>query len=250
MKKPKLIHLMGVLVILVAVSVGFYYNLGDNHSKSTPDATSHGEQHNGTGDNITAGTWSAGATIGSASLAGGAASYVRNDTGWLFYIGGDLDFTGNMTARNTAYNTVTNSWAILAVCPETIEYTGCARLKDTLYIVGGMVNSYFSSETAIVEKYNIRSNTWSTGVSIPQALGGNKAVGYQDSVIFCVGGMNAGGSNAVNNVYVFNSNTNTWKTGYSITDSIDGRCTYCCRRFVILRWRRFDIFWFICCNCV
>ena len=213
MKKTKLIHLMGVLVMLVAVSVGFYYNLGDNHSKSTPDATSHGEQYLSPNDNVTAGTWSAGATIGTKSLAGGSASYIRGDTGWLYYIGGDQDFTGNMTARNEVYNTVTNTWTVKAPCPTTIEYTSGAVLKDTLYIVAGMVNSYFSSETAVVQKYNIRTNTWSTGVSVPQALAGNKAVGYQDSVIICIGGMNAGGSNAVNSVYVFNSNTNTWRTG-------------------------------------
>jgi hypothetical protein len=168
MQKKKLRNVLGLFVILAVISVGFYSISGD-HNKTTPDANSIGIRNiSPSPDNIDAGTWAQGTVIGTTSLAGCMASYSRNDTGWLYVMGGDLDFTGNIQTRNARYNMNTNAWTIMAPMPGPISYAGTARLKDSIYTGGGLVTNLFSSETAAMNKYSITQDAWVSKAPLPQ----------------------------------------------------------------------------------
>jgi hypothetical protein len=161
-----------------------------------------------------------------AVMDGGGASYMKNDTGWLFVIGGSHDYAGTITNSTQMYNVNTDAWIQRAILPANVFHCGCVALKDSIYEIGGMTTSFFASEVSTVYKYDIRSNSWTSRASLPQVLAGNKAISYQDSLIYSLGGFSAGGSTAINTVYMYNSQSNSWRLATSLPNALCiGSCT-------------------------
>jgi hypothetical protein len=91
---------------------------------------------------------------------------------------------------------------------QTLQYFGAPKLKDSLYTIGGMVTSFFTSAITNVRKYDVIANAWVEKAPIPAVNGWCESVGYQDSIIYAIGGCINGGSGAGNQVYVYNALNN------------------------------------------
>jgi type IX secretion system substrate protein/Kelch motif protein len=214
MLRNKRFQILSALILITAVSLGFYLSSGNDRTLNTPLPedlyTSSTITPPFVGDNV--GSWSAGAVVTPEATMGHGESYQRNDTGWVYFTGGDQNFSGTVLSANRRYNVRTNVWTAMTPMPTNLELHGMATLKDTVYTIAGMTTNFFADETAVCRKYNVRTDTWGTIASLPVTNAGLKAVGYQDSLIYCAGGMTAGGSTGVNNVYVYNCISNTWRT--------------------------------------
>jgi len=151
------------------------------------------------------GNWYSVANIPNPTYYGGGICYQRNDTGWLYVIGGNG--TGIGTSKVQRFNLSTNSWQIMQDLPATIRVNGTAVLCDSIYSAGGITpsGSYINS----FYQYSINSNNWSSRANLPTLMAYAKVVDYQDSLIYLAGGSN--GSLIFNSVYIYNAITNTWR---------------------------------------
>ncbi len=156
-------------------------------------------------------TWKTGAPIPIPVRAGNAASYVKGDSAYLFIVSG-RGLNDAMTSAVQRYSVVSNSWDTVAVHPTGLLGGATAVLKDSLYLIGGVINPPGSGEQT-VWKYSINENSWKTVKNFPFPHGDAKAVGYQDSIIYAAGGFNVITSAIV---YMYNAHTDTWKQATSI----------------------------------
>jgi len=147
--------------------------------------------------------WTAGLAMTSGSYMGTGASYVRNDSAWIYCFGGNAP---NLTS-NYIYNVRANTWSTGAALINSGIVQTTATLKDTIYMIGGYGAG--TTPTTIFDKYNVRTNTWTSGTPLPTVNGWGKAVGYQDSIIYLAGGYD--GTNVLATVKMYNSNTNSWR---------------------------------------
>lgn len=213
------------LAALVVLSLGFYYANGGN------TASSVAEQLNTTGpipvvnqqfDLV--GAWTSGTALPSARYYGESVSYTKNDTGYVFVMGGDS--TGNSgIGRNVyRYNVNANTWSVVTQTPAPRRIGGSALLGDSIYIVGGIPAA--NPPVYSVYRYSITQNSWATVGSLPDSLYFNRAQGYQDSLIYNVGGYNGGVAKA--NVYLFNAKTNSWRNATNLPAArADGALSIC-----------------------
>jgi N-acetylneuraminic acid mutarotase len=134
-------------------------------------------------------------------------SYTRNDTGWVFSIGG---YYGGALNNLIVYNVNTNTWVEKTPLPLQLYHSASAVLKDSIYVIGGLGNN---SNT--VYKYDINANSWITKSNYPVYGYGIKAIGYQDSLIYAAGGLNNSGI-SINSVYLYNVYTNSWRPATSL----------------------------------
>ena len=151
-------------------------------------------------------TWQSGANIPVPVRAGNTAAYSKNSNGHLYIVSG-RNTEGAIIKTFQHYNLNTNTWDTLAPHPTGLLGGGTATLKDSLYIVGGVVNPPGAGQTTVY-RYNIAANTWSQAADCPFAVVDGKAVPYKDSLIYVAGGY--GGADS-GNVTVYNARTNTWR---------------------------------------
>ena len=153
---------------------------------------------------VSSSIWTTGAVF-PAPLAdlGQGQGYSRNDTGWIYVFGGEV---GQTDLR--IYNTRTNAWTTGAPLPLGKDRGGSARVKDSLYMIGGANAS--NVYTTDLYRYDIRGNAWVTKAPLPVALGWSNGAGYQDSLMYVAGGYN--GTATVATVYLYNAISNTWRT--------------------------------------
>lgn len=151
--------------------------------------------------------WSSGATILKPVRAGNTASYSKNNNGWMIIVSG-RDQNDAITKTVQRYNVNSNSWDTLDPHPTGLLGAATAILKDSVYIIGGVVNPPGAGQN-IVYKLSIDQNAWSTVTNFPSGIVDAKAVSYQDSLIYTAGGF---GAPVPGGVYVYNSNTNSWRT--------------------------------------
>jgi hypothetical protein len=227
MKQTNLLTLI-LPILIICISLGFYYSLGDDHGTT---AVQISKSNMLTPPSITnpkdlLGAWQDGANVLQGRFASRGVTWIASDsTRWLYFIGGDADGSGNGTRRVDKYNINTNTWLNIDSMPITLANFSAARLKDTIYTVGGLINTYFSSETNIVQKYDISANTWTTRASLPIVTGWPESVGYQDSLIYCLGGMINGSTTGTNAVWLYNCYTNSWRAATSLpTNRMGGGC--------------------------
>jgi len=154
--------------------------------------------------------WSTGANILKKVRAGNTVSYSKDNNGFLLIVSGrdENDLILKTTQR---YNVNTNIWDTLNPHPTGLLGGATTVLKDSLYIVGGVVNPPGSGQD-IVYKFSINENVWSTVGNFPIAIVDSKAVSYQDSLIYTSGGF--GGANE-GIVFVYNAVTNSWRQATS-----------------------------------
>lgn len=151
------------------------------------------------------GSWIMGQNMPSADGYGSAqssAGYTRNDTGWVYAIGG----AGNLTTVY-AYNVITNTWSTAAPLPSGRDRLGSAILKDSIYCVAGANTQSTGSNTLF--KYDVYTNQWTSRANLPASIYWTGSTGYQDSLIYCAGGLTTA---AQNTVFVYNAISNSWRT--------------------------------------
>ena len=213
----KLFYICSAVILFMSMGYGFFVNgSGDNPLTSTAaNITSISLPNtfinaNNNKDQSLVGGWTTGANIPTQDYVGGSVGYSRNDTGWLFVVGGnEPSAAGNITM---AYNFKTNTWATLATLPISTVANACAVLKDSIYELGGYLGG--SAACTNVYRYSINTNTWLQVASLPATSGWCEAVGYQDSLIYECRGTD--GSTVYPTVYMYNCNNNTWKTATSL----------------------------------
>lgn len=154
--------------------------------------------------------WSGASNIIKPVRAGNTASYSVNNNGWLIIVSG-RDQNEVITKTVQRYNVNTNSWDTLNPHPTGLLGGATAILKDSLYVIGGIVNPPGAGQS-IVYKYSINQNTWSQVADFPTTIVDAKAVSYQDSLIYTGGGFNGQGGGIV---YLYNSNSNSWRQATS-----------------------------------
>ena len=150
--------------------------------------------------------WSTGANIIKPVRAGNTASYSKNGDGWIFIISG-RDQNEAVIKTVQRYKTSTNTWDTVAPHPTGLLGGATAIVKDTIYVIGGVINPPGAGITTVA-KYSISNNTWSTGAPCPIGIVDAKAIAYQDSLIYIAGGFS---STSGVPLYVFNTISNTWR---------------------------------------
>src|SRR4030095_13680655 len=92
--------------------------------------------------------WTIGVEIPLKRYHGAGTIYNRNDTSWLYCLGGDYTEMGNPSLLNTIYNITTNTWSIGDSMPSPGSFYGMAvTLGDTVYYMGGIgTGGAFTSE--------------------------------------------------------------------------------------------------------
>jgi len=151
--------------------------------------------------------WTSGSNIIKPVRAGNTASYSNGNNGWLFIVSG-RDQNDAITKTVQRYNAGANTWDTLNPHPTGLIGSATAVLKDSLYIIGGVISPPGSGQTTVY-KFSINENTWTTAANFPVPIVDAKAVSYQDSLIYTAGGF--GGANT-GNIYLYNSNSNSWRT--------------------------------------
>jgi N-acetylneuraminic acid mutarotase len=201
-------------VVLIALSLGFYYSNGGNTATSIAEALNTSAPIpvvNQQFDMV--GAWTSGSVLPSARYYTGGVGHVRNDSGFVYVFGGDSTGAGTAAGVNTyRYNIAANSWTLMAPLPQGRRIMGSAVLGDTVYCIDGL-GGFASS--MIMYKYNINANTWSTAANAPDSMWYVKSAGYQDSLIYLVGGYGANGVSRTS-VFLYNSKTNSWRTATSL----------------------------------
>lgn len=158
--------------------------------------------------------WSTGSNIIKPVRAGNTASYSKNGDGWLYIVSG-RDQNEAITKTVQRYKVSTNTWDTASPHPTGLLGGATATVKDTLYVIGGVINPPGAGLTTVA-KYNITSDSWSTGAPCPIAIVDAKAVSYQDSLIYIAGGF---ASVSGVPIYVYNTVAGTWReaTTFSTT---------------------------------
>jgi hypothetical protein len=226
--KRKRLFIFIPAILIVCISFGFFYSLGDdpktsavqtnNSSTLTPPSTITQKD--------LVGAWQDGANVLQGRYAGRGVTWKdASGTSWLYFIGGDMDGSGNGITRVDKYSINGNAWTNVASMPNTLANLSATRLKDSIYTVGGLINTYFTSETNIVQKYDINANSWTTRATLPITTGWPESVGYQDSLIYCLGGMITGSTTGTNAVWLYNCYTNTWRAATNLpVNRLGGAC--------------------------
>lgn len=159
--------------------------------------------------------WSSGTNIAIPVRAGNTASYSKNNNGYLFIVSG-RDQNDQIIKTTQRYNVNSNIWDTLNPHPTGLLGGATTILKDSLYIVGGVVNPPGSGQTTVY-KFSINQNQWSTVQDIPTLDVDSKAVSYQDSLIYVAGGVT--GLSAQGTVFLYNAVSNSWRQATSFTFS-------------------------------
>lgn len=149
--------------------------------------------------------WTTGAGIPEGIRAGNTLSYIENDMGYIFVIGGrnDQDIISDKTYR---YSFSDDSWTEMANVPTPILGASGAIIGENVYIIGGMVTTP-GTVTKKVYKYSIPNDSWAQVADTPVPYTDGDAVAYQDSLIYTVGSYNS------KKTLVYNIHTDEWREG-------------------------------------
>lgn len=204
-----------LIVNLAAASYAFIFDTGQDNGILNPYAGEcylSGSVSPGQGQGsiknhgvLLSATWYPISNIPYPTYYGGGVCYQRNDTGWIYVIGGNG--TGTGTNRALRYNANTNVWQSLQDLPAPLRGIGTAVIKDSIYSFGGISPS--GTYTNALYLYSITDNSWSSRKNLPVLMGYSKGVGFEDSLIYTAGGSN--GTIAYNNVFLYNANSDTWR---------------------------------------
>jgi len=137
----------------------------------------------------TGGKWTAGTNMPHARYYGGSVVYTRNDTSWLYVLGGDTTGGGVATATCLRYNINTDTWEYIAPMPEPLRLNAAALLGDKIYTMGGFNAPFPSPAVNSFYEYDINTDTWTTLPDLPFPLFFHGAFGFEDSLIYILGGI-------------------------------------------------------------
>lgn len=151
-------------------------------------------------------TWSTGNDLPLPVRGGNASAYSKGNEGYFIIVSGRKE-NGSLVKTVQRYTLSTDSWDTLKPHPQALLGAATTILKDTLYLVGGVLNPPGLGQTKVF-KLSITENTWTEAAPYPFAIADAKAVSYKDSLIYTIGGL--GGPDS-GNVCLYNALTNTWR---------------------------------------
>ncbi len=140
-------------------------------------------------EKTTLGGWVQGASMPHPRYYGGSVMYTRNDTSWLYVLGGDTTGGGVATATCLKYNLITDTWEYIASLPEPLRTNATAILGDKIYTMGGFNAPFPSPAVASFYEYDINTNTWAQLPNLPDPLFFAGAEGFEDSLVYIIGGL-------------------------------------------------------------
>lgn len=136
-----------------------------------------------------------------------AVNWKFQDTNFIIIAGGRT----NGTTTNTVLkiNTITNAYTYLKPLPIPLERAGGFVLKDSLFIIGGSVDTG-SAQLNSVFVYNLKDTVWRVKNNFPVAISNitSSTISLNDTTAFVAGGRT--GVNVLNTVYRYFSRTDSW----------------------------------------
>ncbi len=140
-------------------------------------------------ENVNAGSWFRGMNMPYPRYYSGSVTYTRNDTMWLYVIGGDTSGSGDATTACLKYNVNTNTWTYIAPLPVPMRTNAATRIGDKIYTMGGFSAPFPSPALNSFFEYDINLNTWTQLPDIPQTIFFQGAESLEDSIIYIIGGI-------------------------------------------------------------
>jgi hypothetical protein len=140
-------------------------------------------------EKTTLGGWMQGASMPHPRYYGGSVMYTRNDTSWLYVLGGDTTGGGVPTTSCLKYNLITDTWEYIAPLPEPLRTNATAILGENIYTMGGFNAPFPSPAVASFYEYDINANSWTQLPDLPDPMFFAGAEGFEDSLIYIIGGM-------------------------------------------------------------
>jgi hypothetical protein len=139
--------------------------------------------------------------LASMSVARSGLGYAPDANGYAYAIGG-LDGANNPLASAERYNPDSDTWAALAPLPvASCHFPAVFDGTNRIYILGGLTNIPFGTETATALRYSVRSNNWTAMASMPVPTAWSAAALGADGKIYVVGGVSGGVATNVVQVY-------------------------------------------------
>jgi N-acetylneuraminic acid mutarotase len=160
------------------------------------------------------GNWTQGSSMPFPRYYGGAVMYSRNDTLWLYVIGGDTTGSGNATAACLRYNVNTDTWEYIASLPEPLRTNAVTIIQDKIYTMGGFNAPFPALSVRSFYEYDINTNTWTQLADLPTNVFFHSAESFEDSLIYILGGINDSPSDIdvfLKTVYVYNRNDDAFR---------------------------------------
>ena len=137
----------------------------------------------------TVGGWTQGASMPHPRWYGGSVMYTRNDTSWLYVLGGDTTGQQDATASCLRYNLNTDTWEYIAPLPGPLRVNAAAILGDKIYTMGGFNAPFPAPAVASFYEYDINADSWTQLPDLPDPMFFTGAEGFEDSLIYIIGGM-------------------------------------------------------------
>jgi N-acetylneuraminic acid mutarotase len=152
----------------------------------------------------------------------GAAGFTRNDSAWVYIMGGLLD--GSIITSNCyRYNVLSDTWESIAPLSDgPIWISAGARLGNKIYNIGGTNALALNNAQTRVQVYDVSTGTWSTAAPLIYGRTFHAVCSYQDSLIYVAGGWGYPGGLAYNDVYLYNAISNTWRQASSMNEARAG----------------------------
>src|SRR5207248_2815878 len=168
--------MISYFILIAALSFGFYYELTGSGEKNQSSSI-------GTSQSLSViyPIMIMGAPDPVYVYMASSASFMRNDSAWIYVIGGN-GLGGSPIANIEIYNVRSNTWSAGGPLPSSIWYAGAACVNSYIFNFGGLGLS-LGSENDTVVKYDINSNLWTTVLHLPAPRAMCGAAGYQDSLI-------------------------------------------------------------------
>ncbi len=161
---------------------------------------------------LTAQIWTTSTDIPIPVRAGNTAAYTSNGTdAFLFITSGRME-NGQLTKKTQRLDLANGTWSERAPHPTGLLGGATAVLRDSLYVVGGVINPP-GVGTNKVYRYNINADTWLSVANFPIGIVDAKAVTYQDSLVYVGGGFGGGTGGKV---YLYNAHKNQWRVATTI----------------------------------
>jgi len=118
----------------------------------------------------TLGQWVQGTSMPHPRYYGGSVMYTRNDTSWLYVLGGDTTGQGHATATCLKYNLITDTWEYIASLPEPLRTNATAILGNKIYTMGGFNAPFPSPAVSSFYEYDVNTDTWTQLPDLPDPL--------------------------------------------------------------------------------
>ena len=181
-----------IKVLMISICIGTTFIYSQNVPTTVKEMYGVDEVTILSGPNLsktTGSKWTAGTNMPHARFYGGSVVYTRNDTSWLYVLGGDTTGQGAATATCLRYNINTDTWEYIALMPEPLRLNAAALLGDKIYTMGGFNAPNPTTAVTSFYEYDINTDTWTTLPDLPVPLFFHGAFGFEDSLIYILGGI-------------------------------------------------------------